>query len=280
MAHLKTKSSFLRERPYDSLPAIEYLTIPAGIRKQVIVYESEIIFLVEGYLQVTSVHSSRQFIEGNGGIIFLPGYSYTLNAEKDSCLIIIRINKHFRYFDSFIHTFSQEKNPIENRPDILQLKDKFLAFLHCLKQELEIEHANALFLKEKMENLFEFLYETYTGKELYFFFYPLLDSKHCFASFVYNNYLNVRNIQELASAYCLSLSPFYKRFQNTFGMAAYQWVIRRKNEILLYELINGDKILKQLADDLKFLSPSQFCDYCKKHFGAPPGKIRKEKTLL
>lgn len=280
MAHFKTKSSFLRERPYDSLPAIEYLRIPTGVEKQVVVYESEIIFLIEGSLTIFSTHSPQQSIAGEGGFILFPGNNYTLKPEKDIHLIITRINKYFRHFEAFIHSISWEKQPIENPPTILPVKEELHKFLSNLKEELNGESNDELFFKKKTESLLEVLSRAYLQEELSFFFYPLLDSKYCFASFVYNNYLKVRNIQELASAYCLSLSPFYKRFKSIFGMAAYQWVIRRKNEILLYELVSGDKILKQLADDLKFLSPSQFCDYCKKHFGSPPGKIRKEKTLL
>lgn len=277
MAHLKAKSSFVRERPYDSLPAIEYLTIPAGVKRQVIVYESEIIFLIEGSLNITSVHSPQLSIAGEGGFILLPGNTYTLKPENNIHLVITRINKYFRYFETFIHSIFWEKQLTVNHPGILPIKDELHVFLNTLKEGLKKESSDSSFFKKKTEDLLKILYQTYMQEELSFFFYPLLDQKYCFASFVYNNYLKVRNIQELASAYCLSLSPFYKRFKSTFGMAAYQWVIRRKNEILLYELVNGDKILKQLADDLYFLSPSQFCDYCKKHFGSPPGKIRKEK---
>ncbi len=274
MAHLKQKNSIVKKRGYDNLPQVEYLTMQTGTTRQVVVFESEIIFLQRGTLSVISGHLPQQTIVGEGALLLLPGYKYTFKCRDETSLIIFRMYKSFIHFRSFIYSLPMD-GPSVYPPMVLRHNKELSTFLDELQKDI-IESNTA---QEKAKDLIYILAHTYTQRELSSFFHPLLDQKYCFASFVYNNYLKVRNIQELASAYCLSLSPFYKRFRNTFGMAAYQWVMHRKNEILLYELQNGDKILKQIADDLKFLSPSQFCDYCKKHLGSAPGQIRNRKMI-
>jgi len=49
----------------------------------------------------------------------------------------------------------------------------------------------------------------------------------------------------------------------------------------LYHEINAtSKPLRQIAKEQKFLSLPQFNDYCKKHFGYPPGKMRKLASIF
>ena len=115
----------------------------------------------------------------------------------------------------------------------------------------------------------------------------LLSKDARFHEFVLRHYRKVKTVREFAELCNSSVSNFEKRFNKAFGMPPHKWMQQKRVNQLYHEISATDKPLSQIAKEQRFLSLSQFNDFCKKHFGYPPGKMRrlafmfqKEDTFL
>lgn len=52
-------------------------------------------------------------------------------------------------------------------------------------------------------------------------------------------------------------------------------MMKKKVDLVFYQIRTTNKAFKQIAEETGFLSLPQFTDFCKKHLGNSPGKIRK-----
>jgi len=120
----------------------------------------------------------------------------------------------------------------------------------------------------------------YTKEDLAVFFSPVLTNTTEFSNFVLQNYRKVKTVRELARLYSCSISSFDKKFKKAFGISPYKWMQERKVSLIYHEIYATHKPIKQIAEEQQFMSLPQFNDYCKKHFGYPPGRMRKAVAHL
>jgi len=155
------------------------------------------------------------------------------------------------------------------------MKTMIREFLLTLKNNYEKGLTDSDYLELKKKELFYLLSGYYTAEELGYFFHPLMSNDSRFMDFVLKNYKKVRTVIEFAALYNCSVSNFEKKFRLTFGVSPYKWMNQRRIDEVYQELIATDKPIGQIAEEQKFLSLPQFTDYCKKHLGYPPGKLRR-----
>lgn len=272
MAYINLHRKILCDRSYDELPPIEVVKEEKHFIKQLNVFEAEIVFLWEGTLSIVVDSFPERFLTKGRAVLLLPGTRYILRSSAAISLIIFRMNSYFMSYESFLNTIPFDSLIPTDPLPTLPLREPLSSFLSGLKKNEEEETDHSL-LTERFIVILRMHYET---EELVSFFNILRNPKYNFATFIYNNFRKIKTVEELASLYCTSISPFYRKFRRTFGTSAYQWMMRKRNQKLLFELQYTNKVFKLLADELQFSSLSQFCDYCKKHFGMPPGKIRKK----
>jgi AraC-like DNA-binding protein len=158
----------------------------------------------------------------------------------------------------------------------LPVSETILQFLlllrQCMKDGL---HSNYFFdLKRTELNMLLFVY--YGEGELTLFLQSVLSKDTQFRQFVVNNYLLVRNVQELAALANYSTSGFIKKFQKIFDESPYKWMQKQKAAKILIEMNRGIKSLQEIANEYKFSSYQHFSGFCKLMFGFPPTKIYRK----
>lgn len=81
------------------------------------------------------------------------------------------------------------------------------------------------------EMLFIELRGFYQKEDLARFFAPILGTDNDFKENVLRIYPQVETAQELIDRLNMSPSAFKRKFRETFGISARQWLIRKKNKI-------------------------------------------------
>lgn len=157
--------------------------------------------------------------------------------------------------------------PFDNRLSV------FADFMtQTLTEGLGCVHYHSL----KRDELFIYLRTGYTKEELALFFYPILGQDMDFKDFVLSNYKNVCDVQEFAGKANLSLRTFNRRFKETFRVTAQQWLMDRRAESVLNDILMSDMSFNEIAEKYNFSSPSYFAAFCKKQYGKAANELRRE----
>jgi AraC-like DNA-binding protein len=125
----------------------------------------------------------------------------------------------------------------------------------------------------KRQELFYLLFFLYQKHNLACFLHCFLSNDIQFKKFVINNYLNARNVQELAKLANYSTSGFIKKFQKCFNESPYKWMQKQKAKQIFVEINRGIKSLQEIANEYKFSSYQHFSVFCKAQLGATPTTI-------
>lgn len=238
--------------------------------------EGEIIFVLQGSFLITYERLSEQIVEAGKMLLLFPGCIYKARTGEGVFLLKFRLIETTRFCEQFSLEKLTEKVilsfshlPVLNTPPVM---NNFLSnLIDVLQSGLQCQKHMELKIKE----LFYLFKVYYTKEELLFFFYPLFSKDASFSEFILKNYRQVRTVNEFATLYSCSVSNFDKKFKRTFGMPAYKWMIKKKVDLVFYQIRTTNKAFKQIAEETGFLSLPQFTDFCKKHLGDAPGKIRK-----
>ena len=115
-------------------------------------------------------------------------------------------------------------------------------------------------------------------EELVPFFFPTVRRTHAFESFIMNNYLKVKGVQEFVDLSGMNLSTFNRKFKSHFKQSPYQWLIQQKSKHIYHDLSATNKTFAAIAREYDFSDASHFNRYCKAMFGASPSTVRKRRT--
>jgi len=262
-------------------PSIEYVLFDDEQYKEEILHFTEIILVTEGALILSYDHFLNKKVTTGKIILLPPGCHFTIRTESYASALVFRFKEVIRLCDRhLVDKLSHDRNvPTEciNSLDSKPAVDNFASFL---KDNLKNGLSHEDYLKLKADELLYLLRSYYTADELKPFFHPLLSSDARFHQFVLRYYRKVKTVKEFADLNNCSVSNFDKKFREAFGTSAYQWMQGKKVNLLYHEINATDKPLQQIAKEQRFLSLPQFNDYCKKHFGYPPGKMRKLAAMF
>lgn len=129
----------------------------------------------------------------------------------------------------------------------------------------------------KQQEFFCLLADTYDKEGLAVFFRSVTDERAGFRSFVTGNWQNARNVEELAALLNLSKSGFEKKFRRYFNESPYKWMIGRKAECVLEEIVFGSTPLKEIADRYHFANYAHFGAFCRSQYGFSPKELIKRR---
>jgi len=263
------------------VPSVDYVQLKAGQKKEGTLSSTEIILVTEGEFLLSYDHFLDKKVNTGKILLLPPGCHFTIRAETSVSVLIFRIKEAIRLCEGYsINQIAVKKEIPENELNYLDIKPSIENYISFLKDNMEGGLKHEEYLKLKTEELFFLLRSYYTAEELGRFFRPLLSSDVQFHQFVLRYYRDIKTVREFAALSNCSVSNFDKKFRIAFGTSAYQWMQQKKVELLYYEISATDKSLGQIAKEQKFLSLPQFNDYCKKHFGYPPGKMRKLSSMF
>jgi AraC-like DNA-binding protein len=92
------------------------------------------------------------------------------------------------------------------------------------------------------------------------------------------NYDKYNTVAQMAEAMRMSPTQFAKRFKNVFQLTPKEWIQRSKARRIHWELCQGTKEIKEIADEYGLL-PENLIRFCKQRLGATPATIRRNTAL-
>lgn len=129
----------------------------------------------------------------------------------------------------------------------------------------------------KRDELFIYLNVGYSNKELASFFYPVLSYDMDFKDFVLTHYKEIHDVKEFAMKANMSLSTFNRNFKNAFNDTAQKWLLARKSENIIEDIVMTDMTFYEISEKYNFSSPSYFVTFCKRLFKLTPNELRKNR---
>jgi AraC-like DNA-binding protein len=233
--------------------------------------------LLKGEIRLAvGVRESREIRQG--WIIIVPA-GYPLEAEflQDSELLTIQIKREVSLCERFSLQKLTEGRALEEysrEPAFLPVNERMESFIRSMLVYVDDGLKCYYFFDAKISELFFNFRAYYPKEDLLRFFRSVLHEDSQFANYVIAQSAHVKTVKELARQVNYSPSGFDKKFRKMFHVSARQWLKQEQARRIFHE-IHSDKPLKQISTDYGFSSPSRFNDFCKDHFGAPPGRLRK-----
>ncbi|MDU1890434.1 MAG: AraC family transcriptional regulator [Dysgonomonas sp.] len=263
-------------------PTIEQIVLEKDQRWKLFSIEGIAIFIIKGSLSFSyGKYENEEIAEGK--IMLLPAHNDFNGHTATGCeVLLIRLLNTRQLCDCLsLEELLQEKGESFKVKTLmfLDINPRMEAFLDLLLKYLRDGLKCIFFFELKTKEFYFILRAYYTKEELLEFFYPLLNNNLSFSDFVLKNHNKARTVQELAKLSHYSLSGFQKRFKKVFGMSAYHWMKEERSKSIYHQINSTDKSFKEICDEYGFSSPSHFNDFCKTHFGATPGRIRRKSSF-
>ncbi len=255
---------------------IRWVTHPAGYGWETTLHFGEIILVTEGSFWISFNRFFNRPIEEGSILLLPPGCHFKTRTDGGVSVCVFRLEGDERLCKgSSLDDLKSGNADRERDLATLQMNPVIKEFLFSLKENYEKGLTGSDYLELKKKELFYLLSGYYTAEELSCWYHPLMSNNSRFMDFVLKNYKKVRTVKEFASLYNCSISNFEKKFRLTFGVSPYRWMSQKRIDEVYQEIITTDKPLNLIAEEQKFLSLPQFTDYCKKHLGHPPGRLRR-----
>lgn len=234
-----------------------------------------IIFLLNGVMLVNSLEYAGTTLRDGEFILQAIGSKLELLAlSKCECII-------YRFKEPVFICEERYKRIIENAvPPLIYSPLKVIPALDLFLQGILIFDRDGLKCQElsmmKQKELSFILNSYYSERELSSLFHPISSYTNSFQYFVMQNYNKVRTVEELAHLGGYSITTFRRMFRNLFNEPAYEWMLKKKREGVLEDLINTNLTISAISQKYGFEALSHFSNFCKSYFGNSPRELRKK----
>jgi len=230
-----------------------------------------IFFLIDGSAQLT-VNETDIYTINLYEMFLLPNaYSCKIEALSQSSIMACSLSieillSESKFLEDLMFEYSDSRPTIRKMP----ISKTILQFLLLLRKCMEEGLASYYFFELKRNELNLLLFAYYDKDKLAQFLKNVLSKDIQFKRFVLDNYLIVKNVQELAALANYSTSGFIKKFQKIFDESPYKWMQKQRAAKILIEINRGVKPLQEIANEYKFSSYQHFSAFCKVTFGFSP----------
>lgn len=238
---------------------------------------TELLFVIEGRFSLSYAKFLDLEITKGKILFFPPGSHAKATMLEDAHIIICRVRGLVQLCDclSLEKLYDECKDTAEEVFYMLDINERIYGyiahFVDCVEDGLRCSY----YFATKMKELFFLLRAYYTKEQLAAFFSPLVSKDARFMNLMYENYRNVKRVQELADLSMYSSSGFKKQFNRVFGTSASEWLSSQKAILIFQDLHHSHLSIKELTDKYDFASVSSFSTFCVNKFGISPGKMRK-----
>ena len=151
--------------------------------------------------------------------------SYEIVMIEQTHLIICHISMDALYKEQkWIEKLTSMDNSVSEGFFKLSSKKMIVRYLSLLESYLKEGIFSMSFFELKLQELFFLFFNYYSKEELAQFLHNILSKDIQFKNLVVSNYLNAKNVQELAKLANYSTSGFIKKFQKCFNDSPYKWM--------------------------------------------------------
>lgn len=248
-----------------------------------------LVLFLKGELMVNCSISKSVCLK-SGMMFLLPkNLDASYKALKDTQMLICAVDQDmklcYRYsLDQLRHSLSLSiiSNPALGESKFLcslPLNPIIKEFVHaindCLSEGISCLH----FQQIKREELFLYINACYSPDELLLFFRSILNKNEDFRDFVFANYKEIHDVRDFAEKANMSVRTFSRHFKDTFNDTVQHWLLTRKAEAILYDIVNTEESFADISEKYEFSTPSYFSNFCKKYFGKTPALLRKNGNM-
>lgn len=238
-----------------------------------------LVFVLEGNLCVTTGIYINEEVAGGSMFIIPEGECVYIQGTVDTILMFCRLDtsmalcNEFSLKQLFKHIPQMPQEQGESDFAVLPMVELLIAELDTTRKAMESQLLCYHYLEVKRDIFLLMLRAFYLKEELAFLFKPVLSEDFDFKKSVLAHYTYGANSQQLASLLNLSAATFNRKFKKNFGMSVGQWLISKKKENILRDLLMTDLSLKEIASKYDF-TPNYLINFCKEHFGDTPIGLR------
>ena len=238
-----------------------------------------IIFVLHGCVKIEN-KGEDNFELDNGNCIVIPaGTDIVVSPRQDSSMVLYHLVNNYKLCSSFtfeklfhLEKGNEIKSRVLNCNSSLQMAVE--STFHGLKDMFQCSDYYML----KIDEILFLLCAYYSKEELVGLFSPLLSSDLPFKTFVFENYKNISSVEQFASLANMTKDGFIRKFKKIFGVTPGNWLIKNKMIKIKYELLNTNKVFKEISYDNGFSHVGSFSTFCSKNFGLSPSQIRATRN--
>ncbi len=154
------------------------------------------------------------------------------------------------------------------------LEEQLTSGLKMFKDRYYCNH----FYEIKLEELFIYLNELYSKRELCQVFYPLLGGDPDFKNFVLMNFRKTDKVNQLSSMIGMTPVTFNRRFVDAFGVSAATWLRDRRKESIIRDIKLTRISFTKLSSKYGFSSPAYFTAFCRRNWEKTPKELRADSS--
>jgi AraC-like DNA-binding protein len=235
----QNKTEFFEGKLWENLYFAKGYCKTIGLSQKII-----LVFVIKGNIKI-SVNEEVYIVHSQEMFLVQRDYSYNFEVLKQTHLVTCLLHTELFFLE---HAMIDKLCPLDNvSPESLMklpinktINDYLILIQDYIKDKL---NAYSLFDLKRNEFLY-LLFNYYSKSELAYFLYFIVHENRQFKEFIMNNYLNVKNVQELAALANYSTSGFIKKFQRCFNDAPYAWMQKQKARQIAVEIEQGVKSLQ------------------------------------
>lgn len=240
-----------------------------------------LVFLYEGEVEINYGIDGKLNLKA-GNVFLLPkNLEIKITAGKsDAKALLCKFNTEIKMCSMYSLKQLDKYVPenLEKRLYSLSFDERIESFVNLIVMALSDGLSCTHYHQIKREELFMYLRAGYTREELAMFFSPVVGTNIDFKDFVLTHYKQIFDVKEFAEKANMSQSTFNRRFKETFNDTALKWLLARKSESILNDIIKSDLTFAEISEKYHFSSPSYFVAFCKKHYGKTAAELRKESV--
>ena len=238
-----------------------------------------LVFLLEGNIEIN--YGINQRLKLKAGNIFLLTKNCDINItaiENDARVLLCKFTSEIKMCSRYSLKQLEKYIPQNIGPNLFYLPfdHRIKAFVDLIEMALSEGLSCTHYHQLKRDELFIYLRAGYTKEELALFFYPVIGQDIDFKDFVLSNYKNMYDVKEFAEKANMSPSTFNRRFKEAFNDTALKWLLARKSEGILNDILKSELTFAEISEKYHFSSPAYFAAFCKKHYGKTAAELRKE----
>jgi AraC-like DNA-binding protein len=241
---------------------------------------NQLIFLLSGKAIVNSSEALEQHVR-DGELFFMP-----ISAEM-TCKALTDCSFLLFYFDKFMNlcdrVYFRELwgicSGMEHQFQAVPMHYPLPWFANDMVTHFSGQFNTPEYQLVKYEEFLYLLRSIYTKREMANIFYPIIGRSLDFRRFILENYLKVKNIDDLVKLSALRRKTFDRQFNEEFGIPPYQWILKQKAKHVYFALSETNEQMQEIMRKYGFTIAPHFTRFCKDYFNATPLELRKRLRI-
>lgn len=239
-----------------------------------------LVFILTGKMEISTAMYINQKVVTGEMFLISTGDNFYGKASSDTLLMCCSFSRDMALCNRFsieqlLHFIHLDNTTSSNGIFRLPINQPLFEVLKTIYMLLSTGMQCIHFQRLTMEIVFIVLRGFYNKEELAGLFAPILGEDNDFKDKVLQIYPQINTVKELIERMNMSTTGFKRKFQESFGISAKQWLIQKKKEKLLRDIILSDMTIGELAEKYS-LTINYLTAFCKKHFGKSPTELRQE----